>query len=182
MIGLKKQAIQIILDFNKSVNISIITATKKEKHMNKLITSIILVLALLISPVFLTGCATNGTPEEVQAQNIKRIATGCKTAAYIGSAVYLQKHPEHKDKFVAARNSLAVLESTETLDFTALLAIVSQLPVEKLESPEATIAITGATMLLTDYAGELNLEQINKLKPVVTAIKEGIDLALVSVP
>jgi hypothetical protein len=151
------------------------------KNLNKLFTSIVLSLGLVLAPFVLTGCKTTDNPEQ-QEKNIKRIASACKVAAYIGSSAYLAKHPENKGKFELAKNSLATLEGSETLDFTVLLAIVKQLPVEELKSPEATIAITSATLILSDYAGELPLDRINELKPVVVAIREGIDLALLSVP
>jgi len=78
---------------------------------------------------------------------------------------------------------LAITEGYNNYTTVATSKDSAQLPVGELKSPQATIAITGATMILSDYAGQLNLEQINKLKPVVTSIRQGIDLALkVTVP
>jgi len=50
--------------------------------------------------------------------------------------------------------------------------------VKELKSDRARIYVTAATLLISDYAGTVPLEQIAELKPVATAIREGIELAL----
>ena len=129
---------------------------------------------LLILPVvLLLGCSTLNSPTTE-----KRIATSCKAAAYLGSAEYLRVHPESRPKFVAARDALNVLELSEQVDWVTLLAIVQSLPVKEIHSERATLIITAATILLSDYAGSLPLERQGELKVFAAALRQGIDLAL----
>lgn len=132
-----------------------------------------LILSIACIATLLVGCSTPSGVNEA-----KRLETSAKVAAYVGSAEYLKIHPDKKDAFVSASRSLLAVEQSETVDVATLLAIVNKLPLKELKSEHAVIAITAATIMLTDYAGSLQLDQLNSLKPVVKAIREGIDLAL----
>ncbi len=123
--------------------------------------------------IFTAGCAVLKNPTTQQ-----RVATAAKVAAYVGGTEYLRMHPETRPAFVIARDELKVLETSDTIDFAVLLAIVNQLPVKELKSPRATLIIGAATILLTDYAGSLPADQSDQLKTVAKALREGLDLAL----
>jgi len=123
-----------------------------------------------------SGCST--TPATTQ----HRIESSCKVAAYLGTATALAEHPEWRAGFVTARDQLHVLETADTVDFVTLLAIVQQLPIKELKSPNARLAITTATILLQDYAGELALDNLQQLKPIAGALRAGIDLGLLQTP
>lgn len=120
-----------------------------------------------------TGCATFGGDNTLQ-----RIQTGSKLAAYVGSAEYLRSHPETRPAFVLARDQLIQIESSEHVDLALLLSIINRLPVKELKSDRAQILITAATLVLSDFAGDLPVEKLDDLKPVAKSIREGIDLAL----
>lgn len=125
--------------------------------------------ALLLIP---TGCAT--TPE-----NVTRVASASKIAAYVGTAAALQQKPAWRPGFVTAVAELKALEASETIDFVTLLAIVNRLPIKELKSPEAVLIISGATLVLQEYGGQLvDIGQIEKIRPIVTAIRQGVELGL----
>lgn len=130
-------------------------------------------LACLCVLLFNSGCATLGNGSTLQ-----RIQTGSKLAAYVGSAEYLRSHPETRPAFELARDQLIQIESSEHVDLALLLSIINRLPVKELKSDRAQLAITSATILLSDYLGNLPVEKLDDLKPVAKSIREGIDLAL----
>lgn len=142
----------------------LIDTTMKTKSF---IASCLLPLALLV------GCTTS----QIQSQ-LPRIQTAAKLAAYVGTTEYLRVHPEQRPAFVLAEQALTQIETSPTVDLPTLLAVVNSLPVKELKSDRAQMIITSATLLLSDYAGSLPLEQLNSLKPVATSIREGIELAL----
>jgi len=125
-----------------------------------------LTAALFISASLL-GCKTTNSQQST-----------IKLAAYVGTSEALLQHPEWKPKFEIAASDLYTLESSTNIDAASILAIASRLPVKELKSDRARIYVTAATLLISDYAGTVPLEQIAELKPVATAIREGIELAL----
>lgn len=140
--------------------------------MKTKIVSFIASLVLVI--LTFTGCATLFG----DTATLQRVTTAAKVAANTGTFLYLQKHPEQRPAFVAARDQLIQIETSEHVDMALLLSIVQRLPVDKLDSPTAQILISNASILITDFAGNLPVEKLDDLKPVAKAIREGIDLAL----
>ena len=134
-------------------------------------TKSILIIGAILGLLF-TGCGTL-TPTQQQ-----RAVTATKIAAYVGTHEAVRQHPEWRDGFQQAVNDLGVMEASSKIDATMILAIMQRLPVKELKSPQATLAITAATILLSDYAGSVPLDQVQQLKPVVTAMREGIELGL----
>lgn len=130
------------------------------------------VLAMAMAMGLMLGCATT-SPTDLQ-----RIESATKLAAYVGAAEFLASNPESQPAFVAARDELLLLEKQEHIDVTVLMGIVNRLPVKELKSSQARLAITAATLLLTDYAGSLSLDKLDNLKPVAASIRAGLDLAL----
>lgn len=110
------------------------------------------------------------------------IAPAIKTAAYMGTAYAILENPSWRKGFEEAVFDLKLLEAAETIDFTMVLSIVNRLPVKELRSSKAAILITSATILLSDYGGSLPLDQFEKLKLVVKAMREGIELGLGPTP
>lgn len=129
----------------------------------------ILVLGCL--GIFSSGCST--TPDTAQ-----RVQSAAKVAAYVGTSTYLAEHPYALHGFLAARDSLLTLEQAEQIDFATLLAIVQRLPIKELKSETAVIVITSATILLSDYGGAIPVERLEELRPLVAAIRAGIELGL----
>lgn len=124
-----------------------------------------------------TGCAVLNNPTQLQ-----RACTAAKVAAYVGCYEHLQEAPAARPQWIAARDALFQLEAAETVDLVTLVAVLNNLPVKELKSPRAQMVITAATILLTDYLGTIPADQIDKVKPLARAIKEGIDLGLGPTP
>ncbi len=114
---------------------------------------------LLLTP----GCATFNNPTAVQ-----RISSAAKVAAYVGTSEYIRQH----------HDSLAQIEQSETIDATLVLAILNQLPVKELKSERATVIITAATIIVNDYIGSIPADQTDKIRPLVKALREGIELGM----
>jgi hypothetical protein len=129
--------------------------------------AILAALCLCVSVAIFTGCKTTNSQQST-----------IKLAAYVGTSEALLQHPEWKPKFEIAASDLYTLESSTNIDAASILAIASRLPVKELKSDRARIYVTAATLLISDYAGTVPLEQIAELKPVATAIREGVELAL----
>lgn len=142
----------------------------------KRILSALLSASLLIAPVavlpLVSGCST------LSGENGQRIKTSVKLAAYLGTSAYLQKHPETRPAFVIARDELVALSTADNIDAVTLLAIVNRLPIKELEGEQSKIIITAATIILSDFAGELQLDQLKQLQPIAAALAEGITLGL----
>lgn len=138
----------------------------------KRLTSIIGTLAM--AALLFTGCATTN-----QKPTVDDFTPAIKTAAFTGSFLVLEEHPDWRPYFVEAANELRIIEKAEVIDFATILAIVLRLPVAELKSDDARLAITGATILLTGYQGRLiELDKLENVRPVARALREGIDLAL----
>jgi hypothetical protein len=136
----------------------------------KNIFAFVLVLVLVLGP----GCATTSETQQ--------LATATKMAAYIGTSEYLLAHPEARPKFEAAERELFALESAETIDAITILAIAQRLPVKELKSERAAIYVTAATVLLSDYGATVPVDQLDNLKPIVRAMREGVALGLGGTP
>lgn len=133
----------------------------------------ILAVILAASTSLFSGCAVLKSPATAQ-----RVATATKVASYIGASEYLRTHPETRPAFEIARDELKVIEGSEVIDFTVLLAIVHRLPVKELQSPRATMIVTASTILLTDYLGAIPTDSGESLKLIAKNMRQGLDLAL----
>lgn len=146
----------------------------------KRILSVLLSVSLLTAPVIvlplLTGCASLN--DGLSSSNAQRIQTSVKLAAYLGTQAYLTKNPQTRPAFVAARDQLLLLSTAENIDAATLLAIVSQLPVKELNGDQSKLIITAATIILSDFAGELQLDQLKQLQPIAKSMADGITLGL----
>jgi hypothetical protein len=135
--------------------------------MNKLILT-------ALTSILLAGCQSI-----TKEQNI---LSSLKVASYLGTAISLSEHPEWKPKFEKAHGELLFIESLETIDFATILAIVNDLPVKELKSDKAIIIITGATIILSEYGKSIDIQNIEKLRPIAKALREGIALGLGQTP
>jgi hypothetical protein len=131
------------------------------------------IILLAICATLLTGCAYL----KANPQATTRIATGVSVAAYVGTTETLRDHPEYRSGFQLAVTDLKILESGP-VDTIKLLEIVNRLPVKELKSSRANMIITAATIILNDEIGATPLEKLDDLKPVITAIRQGIERGL----
>lgn len=104
-----------------------------------------------------------------------------KTASYAGTAIALREHPEWRGGFQTAQTELQFLASQESIDWSSVLIVVHRLPVKELQSQDAALIITGASLLLSEYGKSISLNT-EKAKPVVLALIEGIQLGMSAVP
>jgi hypothetical protein len=118
-----------------------------------------------------TGCASMS---QTQSQ---RLSTAATIAAYVGTTEVLRRHPEYRTGFELAAGELKALEEGN-VDALKLMQIVNRLPVKELKGDRASMIITTATILLTDEIGTTPIEKLNDLKPIVKAIRTGIERGL----
>ena len=137
------------------------------------------VITLLFPLLLLAGgCATTAAKPDVD-----RIAPVVKTAAFVGTFYFLQEKPAAEPAFRIALNELRLLEAAESIDFNNILWIVNRLPVKELKSDEAVLIVTSATILLAELGGpSVPIERLRELRPIVVALRQGIDLALQQTP
>jgi hypothetical protein len=134
----------------------------------------IIMATVLAATITLTGCKTT--------EQTRQLAVATKMAAYVGTSEYLRAHPESRPKFEAAERELFAIESAETIDAVTLLAIAQRLPVKELKSERAAIYVTAVTILLSEYGESIPIDQLQNLKPIAKAMREGISLGMGSVP
>lgn len=136
-------------------------------------------LAALLCAVLLVlapGCATTSRTPEQKAEQIQLLSY---TAASIGTAIAIQENPDLKPKFDLAYSTLNTLVETKVITGLLLRDIVNTLPVKELKSPNARIAIDGATYLYTASVGEqLNIENSPYVLAAATGICDGMKAAL----
>lgn len=143
--------------------------------MKKTIIAVLCAVSLLtITP----GCALfskTSTPEQ-KASDVQLLSY---TAASIGTAIAIQENPELKPKFETAYTTLNTLVETKVITGLLLRDIISTLPVKELKSPNARIAIDGATYLYTASVGnQLNIENQPMVMAAATGIRDGMKAAL----
>lgn len=132
--------------------------------MKRIIPSLILLACL--------GCQTTGPTD------VNRVAGAVKIAAFTGTSYAMIEHPEWRPAFTDAEKELKFIEAQPTIDFATIMAVVMRLPVKELKSEKAVLAITAGTMLLYQYGDSLPIDQIENLRPIVVALREGIALGL----
>lgn len=128
-------------------------------------------LAFVAFVFILTGCANLSQSQQ------SRLQSAATLAAYVGTVEVLREHPEHRPGFVFAVEELTLLESG-SVDAFKLMEIVNRLPVKELRSEHVSMIIGAATILLTDQIGTTPLEKLDDLKPVIAAIRSGIEHGL----
>lgn len=146
------------------------------KRILTLLLSVSLFTAPFVVLPLLTGCAS--LSDGLSGAEAQRIQTSVKLAAYLGTSAYVQKNPQTRPAFLIARDELTALSTADNIDAVTLLAIFNRLPVKQLESGQSKLIITAATIILSDFAGELQLDQLKQLQPIAAAGAEGITLGL----
>lgn len=144
-------------------------------HLKKSLSGLLLLAVAVITP--LTGC--------VSGRVEPRVISATKVAAYVGTSEYLrqvkEKNPDQLPgvlaKFDEAVAQLQAFEATENVDAATLVAIAQQFPIKELQSEQAAIYVTAATIVLEDFAEQIAIEKIAELKPVAAAMRQGIQLA-----
>ncbi len=143
------------------------------------------ILSLAIIPLLLlslvtcnTGCAIFGGGS-ISTNDIARVARVVKVAASTGTQLSIQQHPEWGPGFELAQQDLLELSASTNIDFIQIMSIVQRLPVKQLQSPEAVLAITAGTMILSEFGGaSISLDKVQQYPPIAKALAEGIRYGL----
>lgn len=146
-----------------------ITEFMKKKMMVLIATS-----TLLVS---LVGCASTPKFANLTPTTQANIVSTAEVAAYGGTRAVLLKNPEYRKGFEQALGELKLMEAGN-VDALVLVDIIKRLPVKELRGDTAAIVIDTATIFIVGRIGATPIEQINDLKPVVSALIRGIELAL----
>lgn len=125
-----------------------------------------------------TGCALlskNSTPEQKQA-DVRNLSFA---AASIGTSEALLQNPSWRPRFEAAYANLNQLVESKLVTGTLLRNVLASLPVKELKSPQARIAIVGATTLFDSLVGtQVNVENQPYVLAAATGIRDGIKVGL----
>lgn len=140
----------------------------------KLIPHRLLAIGLLtIAAALLPGCATPPKPA-----TITHVATATQIVAKDATFIYLQSHPEARAKFQQAHDTLAIIETAQQIDFATVLKVVQTFPIKELKNPTTVLLIGDAQILLTDLGATIPLDRVNDLRPIVVALRTGIEQGL----
>lgn len=135
------------------------------------------VFCLFLSLFLLVGCVTTGQNPGLTDAKVKKVAQVVELASYNGTFLFLQEKPENKYIFESVVRSLDILLEDEiTLD--KFLLIVKELPIKELKSKDAIIILDNMIIVFGIYQDDLikldKLEQVQKLKPVIISLRDGI--------
>lgn len=135
------------------------------------------VFCLFLSLFLLVGCATTGQNPGLTDAKVKKVAQVVELASYNGTFLFLQEKPENKYIFESVVRSLDILLEDEiTLD--KFLLIVKELPIKELKSKEGVLILDNMIIVFGIYQDDLikldKLEQVQKLKPVIVSLRDGI--------
>jgi hypothetical protein len=126
-----------------------------------------LILALVAG--CFTACKTT-SPETIQA-----VAAATQIAVKDGTFLYTAEHPESRPQFQTAANTLRALSTTETLNFSAALNVLRQLPIKEVQDPMVQIIVSDADIILTYLNVTVPLTEVEHLRPIVVALAQGIE-------
>lgn len=128
------------------------------------LTSLILLLA--------AGCATTPDGDRDYGPAITSIVA-------TGTSIAVQEHPEWRPQFEMAVAGLTLIEQQEKIDFREVLLIVQNLPVKELRSDTGRIIFSVAGIWLSAY--DTPEVDVTRIRPIVSALREGFELGLGSV-
>lgn len=123
------------------------------------------------------GCATTNMTEG----DVALVAQDVQDVAREGTIVALSEKPEWRANITLVRDQLnAVSAQGDVVTFNDVLNIIQQLPIAELKSTEARLAITSTRIILRRAGRNVELGNIQSIRPVVIALATGISEGLVS--
>jgi hypothetical protein len=134
-----------------------------------------------------TNVVTSTVPD---AAMVQVVATTAKSAAYLGTKIYLEglpprlpAHPEAREQFELARTSLRGLIALGSFSAGDLTTALQTLPIQELKGENGTLLVGEAIVLWDTYGRQLaSLDKAQVfegyIKPVSQAILDGLDMAL----
>lgn len=136
---------------------------KEMKLTNKLLT--LLAVGLVSVTCGCAGILKNPVTTRMAAEH----------AAYDTTVLVLAKNPEWKPKFVLTFDRLRWLEAQPVFGSQTVLDVLHNLPVHKMQGPEAALIFDGATLLVQTAGNpELNMNTQESLRLVVGGLAQGV--------
>jgi hypothetical protein len=132
---------------------------------------VIAILSISCVLMFVTGCASVGKQPADYAPAVKQ-------AALDGTILAIGEHPEWREHFLTAADELNVLANAPVINFQTVIDIANRLPVKELKSKDAKLAISGARIVLAFVQVEVPLDKVEKYRPIVVALRDGIQEGL----
>lgn len=135
--------------------------------------------ALMLAAIAFTTPSCALMRGEMNQGDVALLALDLQDVAREGTIYALAKQPEWEANIVLVRdqlNALSALPDQPTFD--ALLRIMQGLPFEELQSPEARLAFTAASMTLRRVGRNVNLGNITNIRPLINGISAGMTQAL----
>jgi hypothetical protein len=136
--------------------------------MKKLINVISLVCIISL----FAGCASTGSRQPID------YAPAVKQAAKEGTNLVVAEHPDWRQHFLDASDELNIIANAPNINFQTVIDIVNRLPVKELKSKDAKLAISGARIVLSFVQVEVPLDKVEKYRPIVVALRDGIQEGL----
>lgn len=137
----------------------------------------------LLSALLFVGCVTNPDTgkKELSDAYVKKVANAVELASFNGSYLYLKDHPEQKTLFIDISKDLDVLIQ-EDLTLNGFLMVIRHLPIKELKNDKTILIVDNVIILFGMFQDDLikldKLEQVKKLKPIVIAVRSGINKAI----
>lgn len=144
--------------------------------MKKIFIALTTIAIALFTVITMIACKTT-SPATIQA-----IAAATQIAVKDGTFLYTQAHPETRPQFQTAANTLRQLSTTTTLNFSAALAVLRQLPIKEVQDPVVQIVVSDADIILTYFNVNVPLTDVEHLRPIVVALAQGIEDGLAMTP
>lgn len=128
-------------------------------------------LMCLAIGLFVAGCGT--TPQE----KVESAADIINAAAFNGTVAVLADKPQWTEHFRQAVQDLRLLNQSPNASLSAVVAIVQRLPVDKLGSIYAQLAIGNGTLILRRYERQIDLTR-EDTGLIIEALATGIETGL----
>ncbi len=138
----------------------------------------VLCMALIVGCTTVTSTNPDGETVTKNVPDVPRIAAFTKEAVTIGVSEALLANPQWQPYFATCHQQLTVLEGEDAITVASLLNVLSQLPVKELNGQNARIAFSSARLVIVAAGwSDVGSEQMKQVRPIVVAIREGLELA-----
>lgn len=131
-------------------------------------------LSLIAAVSLMMGCAT--TPEA----QMQQLVADARDLAQLGTTIALMDNPNNRAALeftVIGLTELELLPDVITED--ALLKVLQRLPVSELQGEKAKLFITTSKIIIRRATSAVSLGSLKTVRPIVTALREGMQAGLV---
>lgn len=131
------------------------------------------ILALLLIVLLGSGCHVPGSPDA----SVNFVQTVSKEAAYVGAALDLQEHPDHRPAYAAGVVALQSLVDRSNYSAAAFSAVLDALPA-KLTGSQGAIVIDAGVSLWTVASGWWDFDSAPYVRAGLLGTLAGLQEAL----